>query len=77
MVFDSDKGIARSVYHDASEMNSQAVDELIVRCHNGGWSQGKIARYLRQHGAQPATQQGVGKALKRIAAGRVGAGPRG
>jgi hypothetical protein len=36
----------------------------------------RIARDLRRRGAQPATQQGISLALRRIAAGRVGAGPR-
>jgi hypothetical protein len=36
----------------------------------------RIARDLRRRGAQPATQQGISLALRRIAAGRAGAGPR-
>jgi hypothetical protein len=75
MVFDSDYGINRSVYYDG--MSAVEVDELIVKWHNKGMSQSRIAGQLRLRGAQPATQQGVGKALRRIAAGRVGAGPRG
>ena len=76
-VFDSDRGINRSHYYDAGGMGAFEVDELIVRLHNAGWSQSKIARHLQQRGAAPATQQGVSQALRRIAAGRVGAGPRG
>lgn len=76
-MYDADRGINRSHYYDGSGMSVVEVDELIVTLHNRGWSQSKIARQLRRCGAAPATQQGVGKALKRIAAGRVGAGPRG
>lgn len=76
-VFDSDAGINRSVYYDASGMSAVEIDELIVKLHSRGLSQSAIARELRRRGAQPATQQGIGLVLKRIAAGRVGAGPRG
>jgi len=76
-VFDSDRGINRSTYYDASGLSAGEVDEFIVWLHNRGWSQSRIARQLKQHGAAPATQQGVSLALKRIAAGRPGAGPRG
>jgi hypothetical protein len=76
-VFDSDRGINRSTYYDSSGMSAGAVDEVIVRLHNAGWSQSKIARHLRARGAQPATQQGISLAIRRIRAGRVGAGPRG
>jgi hypothetical protein len=75
MVFDSDRGINRSYYD--SGISAVEVDELIVFWHNKGISQSRIARELRRRGVQPATQQGVSKAIRRIAAGRVGAGPRG
>ena len=73
-IFDSDLGIRRSNY---SGLVASEVDEIIVTLHNAGWPQSKIARHLKGRGAIPATQQGVGKALKRIRANRVGAGPRG
>jgi hypothetical protein len=76
-IFDSDRGIRRSSYYDDTELTATMVDELIVKAFNRGWSQSQIARYLKNRGAQPATQQGVSRALRRIAAGRVGAGPRG
>jgi hypothetical protein len=73
-VFDSDRGINRSSYH--SGLSAGQIDELIVTLHYAGLSQSRIARELRRRGAQPATQQGISLALRRIAAGRVGAGPR-
>ncbi|MGO9154382.1 hypothetical protein [Mycobacterium sp.] len=53
-------------------MSAFERDEKIVELHNRGLSQSQIARQLGN-----ITQQGVGLALKRIKAGRVGAGPRG
>jgi hypothetical protein len=73
-VFDSDVGIRRSNY---SGLVADEIDEIIVRLHNAGWSQSQIARHLQQRGAIPATQQGVSLAIRRIRAGRTGAGPRG
>jgi hypothetical protein len=75
-VFDSDRGIRRGSYYEESGLVASQRDELIVKLHNAGWSQSQIARHLSSMGA-PMTQQGVGKAIRRIRAGRVGAGPRG
>jgi hypothetical protein len=72
--YDADRGIRRSSYY--SGLSGGQIDELIIKLHNARWSQSQIARYLRERGAQPATQQGISLALRRIAAGRVGAGPR-
>jgi len=73
-VFESDRGIGRSSYH--AGFSAGQIDELIVQWHNAGVSQTRIAKELRRRGCQPATQQGISLALRRIAAGRPGAGPR-
>ena len=68
--YDADRGIRRSFYYDG--LSAVERDELIVKLHNRGLSQSQIAKRLGN-----ITQQGISKALKRIAAGRTGAGPRG
>ena len=70
--YDADRGIRRSHYYDDDGLTAMQRDELIIKLHNQGLSQSQIARRLGN-----VTQQGISKALKRIAAGRVGAGPRG
>jgi transcriptional regulator len=71
MSYEADKGIRRSHYYDQGGLTAAQQDELITRLHQRGWSQSRIGRELG------LTQQGISKALRRIAAGRVGAGPRG
>lgn len=72
-MYEADRGIRRSYYYDDGGMTAGQRDELIWKLHQRGFSQGKIARQL----GNTITQQGISRALKRIAAGRVGAGPRG
>jgi IS30 family transposase len=72
-MYEADRGIRRSHYYDDDGMTAGQRDELIWKLHQRGLSQGKIARQL----GNTITQQGISRALKRIAAGRVGAGPRG
>lgn len=69
-VYEADKGIRRGYY---GGLVSFQRDELIWNLHQRGWSQSRIAR----HPQIGLTQQGISRALKRIAAGRVGTGPRG
>jgi hypothetical protein len=73
MSYEADKGIRRSHYYEDDGLVSFQRDELIMRLHRAGWSQSQIAR----HPQIGLTQQAISKALRRIAAGRVGAGPRG
>jgi transcriptional regulator len=67
-MYDADKGIRTGYYYD--DMVAPKRDALIVRLRRKGWSQAKIARRLGH------TQQGVSKALQRIAEGRLGRDPR-
>jgi len=62
---------ARYYYSDDDERVASEHNALIVRLRRMGWSQTKIGRRLG------LTQQGVSKALLRIAEGRPGTGPRG
>lgn len=70
--YDADMGIRRSHYYDDDGLSAGERDSLIMKLHQRGWSQSQIARQLGN-----ITQQGVSKAIRRIRAGRVGAGPRG
>ena len=76
MAYDSDRGI-RGRQNFYSGLSPVQIDELIVKLHNQGFSQGAIARHFSQCGLVPATQQGISKALRRIAEGRLGVGSRG
>jgi DNA-binding MarR family transcriptional regulator len=64
---DADKGIRTGYYYD--DMVAPERDALIVRSRRKGWSPTKIARRLG------LTQQGVSKALQRIAESRPGRDP--
>jgi DNA-binding MarR family transcriptional regulator len=68
---DSDYGINRGRYYDVDGSTAPQLDALILKLHNAGFSQSQIARRVGY------THQGVSRALKRIAAGRVGRDPRG
>jgi transcriptional regulator len=68
-MYDAGRGIRTRCYYD--EMVASEHNALIVRLRREGWSQTKIARRLG------LTQQGVSKALLRIAEDRPGRGPRG
>lgn len=75
-MYDADKGIrGRQNYY--AGMSAMQIDKWIVELTNQGFSQGQIARHFKQLGIVPATQQGISKALIRIAEGRVGVGSRG
>jgi len=75
-MYDADKGIAgRHNYY--AGMSVMQIDEWIVELRDQGFSQGQIARHFKQLGIVPATQQGISKALIRIAEGRMGVGSRG
>jgi transcriptional regulator len=68
-MYDADNGIRTGCYYD--DMVAPERDALIFRLRRKGWSQAQDARRLGD------TQQGVSKALQRIAEGRLGRGPRG
>ena len=67
--YDADRGIRTGYYYDG--LSPIERDELIVKLARQGYSQSKIARQLG------VTQQGISKALKRIAEGRIGRDARG
>jgi DNA-binding MarR family transcriptional regulator len=68
--YDADRGI-RTGYYYYDGLGPVERDELMVKLHHRGWSQSKIAPQLG------ITQQGVSKALRRCAAGRIGRDARG
>jgi hypothetical protein len=67
--YDADRGIRTGYYYDG--LSTRERDELIVKLSRRGWSQAQIGRRLGM------TQQGVAKALRRIAEGRHARDPRG
>jgi DNA-binding MarR family transcriptional regulator len=67
--YNADEGIKTGYYY--SGLSPIQRDELIVELRRKGLSQSKIARRLG------VTQQGISKALRRIAEGRLGRDARG
>lgn len=68
-MYDAGKGIRTRDCHD--DMVAPERDALIIRLRCKGWAQAQDARRLA------LLQQGVSRALHRIAEGRLGRDPRG
>ena len=68
-MYDAGKGIRTRDYYD--DMVAPERDALIIRLRCKGWSQAQDAHRLA------LLQQGVSRALQRIAEGRLGRDPRG